>query len=193
MGIHERLTKELLDVFLEEIYQLQDVANEVSTVQVIYAHKDPDIEQAYINKEIKKAGKTNIKVDLVSLDELLAEKRDVLIPPDNADVELSKDKNGWQVKIKRYFSPYLKAKINDYNAKKVKNPKQQITDGVEETTVLSKPVTISDTGLELIEAVQFDTKLRKDGVWESDLSLEDKASPKDKIKGHYLERVAEFL
>jgi adenine-specific DNA-methyltransferase len=187
VGIHERLTKELLDVVLEEIYQLQDVANEVSTVQVIYAHKDPDIEQAYVNKEIKKAGKTNIKVDLVSLDNLLTNKRDVLIPPDNADVEIVKEKDGWKVEIKRYFSPYLKAKIDDYNAKKVRKPIQTTIDGdeTEEQPVSSKPVAISETGLELIEAIQFDTKLRKDGVWESDLSLEDKASPKDKIKGIY--------
>lgn len=42
--IHDRLTKELLDVILEEIYQLQDVAQTVSKVQIIYAHKDPDID-----------------------------------------------------------------------------------------------------------------------------------------------------
>ena len=157
-------------------------------------HRMLAIEQTYVNKEIKKTGKTTIKVDLVSLDKLLAEKRDVLIPPDNADVEVTKDKNGWNVKIKRYFSPYLKAKIDDYNTKKVKKPKQKTIDDNEESEQQrsSKPVTISDTGLELIEAIQFDTKLRKDGVWESDLTLEDKASPKDKIRGTYLLKTNKF-
>jgi len=40
-------------------------------------------------------------------------------------------------------------------------------------------------GLELIEAVQFDTALRKDGVWTSNPDLEDKAGVKEKIKAVY--------
>jgi len=37
----------------------------------------------------------------------------------------------------------------------------------------------------LIEAVQFDTELKKNGTWTSNLELEDKAEIKDKIKGIY--------
>ncbi len=35
------------------------------------------------------------------------------------------------------------------------------------------------------ESVQFDTTLREDGVWVSNPALEDKAGPKEKIKGRY--------
>jgi hypothetical protein len=36
-----------------------------------------------------------------------------------------------------------------------------------------------------IKAIQFDTTLRKDGVWVSNAALEDEAGPKEKIKGRY--------
>ena len=48
-----------------------------------------------------------------------------------------------------------------------------------------KAVKISENGRELIEAVQFDTALKKSGVWTSNRELEDKAGPKDKIKAIY--------
>jgi hypothetical protein len=100
---------------------------------------------------------------------------------------------------------YLKARIDEFNAKRGKKNGGELietngngnggengngeTNGSGEEaarpSVSFKPVTISDTGLELIEAVQFDTTLRKDGVWVSNRELEDKAGPKEKIKGHY--------
>lgn len=183
VGIHERLTKQLLDVILEEVYQLQDVANTVGRVKIIFAHKDQDIDQEFVNKEVRKTGKTNIKIDLVNLDDLLAEKKDSLFMSDSAQVEVKDDKNGVTVMIKRFFSPYLKAKIDDYNNKKVK---KALLDDVEDETVKPrKKVAISDSGLELIESVQFDTTLRKDGVWMSNTDIEDKAGIKDKIIGTY--------
>ena len=47
------------------------------------------------------------------------------------------------------------------------------------------PIKISNNGLELIESVQFDTTIRDDGVWISNPEFEDKAKPKEKIKGVY--------
>jgi len=183
--IHDRLSKELIDVLLEEIYQLQDVSGTVSIAQVIYAHKDPDIGQSYINKEIKKAGKTTIAVDLISIDELLGEKADKLFMPDSANVNIVDSNNGFKVSIKRFFSPYLKAKIDEYNLKKVKKTKQVSIDDEDKITYPNKKVSISDSGLELIEVIQFDTTLRKDGVWISNPDIEDKAGIKDKIKAVY--------
>jgi len=183
--IHDRLSKELLDVLLEEIYQLQDVAGTVSMAQVIYAHKDPDIDQSYINKEIKKAGKTTIAVELISIDELLGEKADKLFMPDNAEIKITDSNNGFKVSIKKFFSPYLKAKIDEYNSKKVKNTRQSSIGEETEKPYPNNKVSISDSGLELIEAVQFDTTLRKDGVWISNTDIEDKAGVKNKIKAVY--------
>lgn len=186
IAIHDRLTKELLDVLLEEIYQLQDVAGTLANVKVIYAHKDSDIDQAYINKQIKGAGKTTVEVDLLSLDELLGEKTDQLFMPDNAEIDVTNTKDGCKVQIKQFFSPYLKAKIDEFNSKKVKKGEQISIENEEgQPQVSKKPVAISDKGLELIEAVQFDTTLRKDGVWVSNTELEDKARIKDKIKAIY--------
>ena len=76
--------------------------------------------------------------------------------------------NAYLLKITKYFSPYLKNKLDEYNDKKDLN---------------AKPVSLSETGLELIEAVQIDTSLGKH--WQSNPQLEDKANPKEKIKGEY--------
>ena len=192
--IHDRLTKELLDVILEEIYQLQDVAESVSKVQIIYAHKDQEIDQSYVNKQIREAQKTNVLVLLVSLDELLQEKADKLFMPDNAVISKTATEKGYKVKIKKFYSPYLKSKIDEYNAKKVQTPAQKSLEDEEseEKEVKKKKVTISDIGLELIEAVQFDTTLKKNGVWTSNVDLEDKAGVKDKIKAEYEVPVKRF-
>ena len=189
--IHDRLTKELLDVLLEEIYQLQDVAGTVSKVKVIYAHKDPKINQSYVNKAIKDAGKTTVAVELVSLDELLGEKADKLFMPDSADIAVADSKDGCKIEIKRFFSPYLKTKVDEFNSKKVRNGQTTIEDE-EEKSAPKKKIVISNNGLELIEAVLFDTTLRKNGVWVSNIELEDKAGVKDKIKAIYQLPVKKF-
>ncbi len=174
-GIHDKLTKELLDVYLEEIYKLEDATNNAYEVIIIYAHKDFEIDQNYLNKQLDKTAKTELKVKLVSLDALLGEKRDALFTPDNAIIEVTKQGNKYKVEIKKFFSPYLKNKIDEYNAKKTKK-------GTLEQD-LSKAVKLSANGLELIEAVQFDTTLKK--AWKSNPALEDKAGIKEKIKGTY--------
>ena len=51
---------------------------------------------------------------------------------------------------------------------------------------------ISEAGLELIEAVQFDIQ-KKEGVWTSNLELEDKAGVKEQIKGEYKLLTDKFL
>ncbi|ODS35172.1 hypothetical protein BEH94_11185 [Candidatus Altiarchaeales archaeon WOR_SM1_SCG] len=181
IGIDKKLTKELVDVILEEIYPLEDTGGETEAVKLIYAHKELEISQDYINKEIRRVGKSNITVQLISLDELLDQKADVLFAPDNADLEVTKEGDRYKVEIKHFFSSYLKNKIDEFNAKKVSKIKQETSD--------EDLMQISETGLELIEAVQFDTTLKKDkngnDIWASNLSLEDKAGVKEKIKGVY--------
>jgi len=174
-GIHEKLTKELLDVFLEEIYILEDISNRVNEVVIIYAYKDFEIDQQYLNKKIHESGKSTLIVKLISLDSLLGEKGSALFTPDNATVKVTKQGSKYKVEIKNYFSPYLKNKIDDFNVKKTK--KGTINQD------LSKALTLSENGLELIESVQFDTSLDK--VWKSNKELEDKAGIKEKIKGTY--------
>ena len=181
IGIDKNLTKKLLDVILEEIYRLENTETGISKVKLIYAYKDLDVDQSYVDKTIKKDGKTNIKIGLIGLDNLLDEKKEMLYTPDNADIEVKKQDKQYKVKIKKYFSPYLKKKIDEYNAKKVKNGQQGLKDKDE-----IEKIKISNTGLELIEAIQFDTTTKTGGIWESNLELEDKAGNKEKIKGEYL-------
>ncbi|PJB01382.1 MAG: site-specific DNA-methyltransferase [Ignavibacteria bacterium CG_4_9_14_3_um_filter_36_18] len=186
VGIQEKLTKQLLDFFLEQIYDLEAEDN-VDAVKIIYAYKDLKIDKKYLEKALRDSKRTTIRVELTSLDDLLGAKRDLLFPPENADIEVKKEKDKYKVVIKRYFSSYLKTKIDDFNAKKVKKQKEIFEeDGKETEKQTAKKITLSKTGLELIESVQFDTALRKDGIWESNLDLEDKAGIKDKIKGTYI-------
>ena len=165
IGIQERLTEDLLDSLLEEIYILEDTSNNANEVILLYNHKDSAIDQQHINQRVKKS-KTEMKICLFSLDELLAETKDSFFTKDNATLELTKNGNAYLLKIKKYFSPYLKNKLDEYNLK-----------------IRNKPVSLSETGLELIEAVQIDTTLGKH--WQSNPQLEDKANPKEKIKGEY--------
>jgi len=189
--IHDRLTKELIDVLLEEIYQLQDVSGSLNKVKVLYAHIDPEINQTYVNKEIKSAGKTTVSVDLVSLDDLLGEKADSIYMPDSVELLVEDLEEGCTVKIKRFFSPYLKAKIDEYNSREIKKKEQTLNEENVRTS-LKRKINISNEGLELIEAVQFDITLRNDGIWSSNIDLEDKAGVKEKIKAIYQLPVKKF-
>lgn len=175
-GIREQLTKESIDFYLEEIYKLEDTTDQANAIMIIYAHKAPEIDQKYLDKQLHETGKTELKVKLVALDDLLGERKDTFFTPDGADIRVRKQKNKCKVEIKKYYSPYLKNKIDEYNAQKTQS-------GALDQD-LSKAVEISKEGLELIEAVQFDTTLKK--VWKSNPALEDKAGAKEKIKGAYL-------
>jgi hypothetical protein len=143
----------------------------------------------------------------VSLNELLDRKAGSLFTPDSAILDVQPAGKGqWEVTVKQYFSPYLNAKIDEFNAKRGKKNGGELieTNGngnggengngeeAAKPSVPFKPVAISETGLELIEAIQFDTTLLKDGVWVSNAELEDKAGPKEKIKGRYTLRAKTF-
>ena len=189
IGLDKKLTKPLVDVLLEEVYQVEESSEDTEGIKIIYATKDLDVDQHYINAEMRKSGKSTLRVELISLDELLGQKAEALFTPDNAEIEMKKDGKWWKVEIKRYFSSYLKAKIDEFNAKKVKKEGEDelFENGIsnEETEKPKKSqIKISKTGLELIECVQFDTTLKKK-IWTSNLDYEDKAGVKEKIKGTY--------
>ena len=120
VGLHERLTPALLDVYLEEIYQLES-DDRAEGVRILYAHRDLAVDQAYVNKRLRASGKTQLKVELVSLNELLDRKAASLFTPDSAVLDVQPAGKGqWEVTVKQYFSPYLKAKIDEFNAKRGK-------------------------------------------------------------------------
>jgi adenine-specific DNA-methyltransferase len=154
----------------------EEWTNKIPACKIIYAYKDIDIDQKYVNKAVKLAKKTSIKVELLSLDNLLEEKADLLLGEDTAEISMTKENGKYKVEIEQYFSPYLKTKIDDFNAKRKATAfkKQQEY----------KPLELSESGLEMLENVQFDTTL-KQGLWTSNLDLEDKADVKSKVKGTY--------
>lgn len=203
VGLHERLTAPLLDVYLEEIYQLE-TDDRAEGVRILYAHRDLQVDQEYVNERLRQSGKTQLKVELVSLNQLLDKKADSLFTPDSAVVSvIDKGQGRWEVTVEKYFSPYLRTKIDEFNAKGGRRNGGKLIengDNGEENgnggsngnedqpskpSAPFKAVKTSETGLELIEAIQFDTTLRDDGVWISNPALEDKAGPKEKVKGRY--------
>jgi hypothetical protein len=109
--------------------------------------------------------------------------------PDSAVLEVQAAGKGmWKVAIQHYSSPYLKAKMEEFNAGR---GRKNVGNGAK-PSISFKPVSLSGSGLELVESVQFDTTLRKDGVWVSNAALEDKAGPKGRIKGCYVVRAKAF-
>ena len=199
VGLHERLTPALLDVYLEEIYQLES-DDRSDGVRILYAHRDHAVDDKYLSQRLRASGKTQLRVELMSLNDLLGRKGDSLFNPDSAQVTVNpKGKGQWEVVVERYFSPYLKTKIDEFNAKRGKKKGDDLLEDVgtadepaPNKTATFKAVKISETGHELIEAIQFDTTLRPDGVWVSNPELEDKAGPKDKVKARYLVPTGRF-
>ncbi len=190
VGLQERLTRELVDYYIEEICQLE-TDERAEGVRILYAHRDPTVDQGYFDKRLRDSKRTALKVELISLNQLLEKKATSLFTPDSAvfDVKAA-GKGKWEVTIQQFFSGYLHDKIEQFNAKRGKKSRTELAEGDDEekaAAVATKftPVTISETGLELIEAVQFDTTLREDGVWISNPDLEDKAGVKQRIKGSY--------
>ena len=188
IGLDKKLTKEQVDFIIQQVISLEDNeqeeiktdteewSNKIPACKIIYAYKDIDIDQKYVNKAVKLAKKTSIKVELLSLDNLLEEKADLLLGEDTVEISMTKENSKYKVEIKQYFSPYLKTKIDDFNAKRKATAfkKQQEYN----------PLELSESGLEMLESMQFDTTL-KNGLWTSNLSLEDKANVKSKVKGTY--------
>ena len=64
IGLDKKLTKPLVDVILEEIYQVEESSNDAEGVKIIYATKDLEVDQQYVNAEIRKSGKSTLKVEL---------------------------------------------------------------------------------------------------------------------------------
>lgn len=163
------LTQEYLDTIAEEVAIIEDNTNDVKSINIIYAHKDKELNQNTIDKIIDK--RSEIKIKIISLDKLLEDRKDSLYTPDNAVITITPTNNQFEVNIEKFFSPYLKNKIDDFNEKN-------------ENSKNKKTISLSDNGFEFIESIQFDTIL--DNIWQSNLSLEDKAKPKEIIKGKYL-------
>jgi len=174
-GIEQKLTRQYIDVVLEEVAAHSDEGGDVEAAVIIYALKAADVDQKYADKTARKSRRADVRIRLRSLDELLGERAAYLHAEDSAEITVAKSGGAYRVTIAKFFSPYLKAKIDDYNARRAQaniNGKNQ-------------PVKIRRNGLELIESVQFDITLRKSGVWKSEPALEDTPEKTAPVKGKY--------
>ena len=178
IGLDVKLTRGFLGGVLAAISEAEGARDDIVAAEIVYAHKADDVNQKYADKAAAEARHSTVKIRLISLDDFLGEKAAEFYPADSAQIEVAPTKNGGcRVAIARFFSPYLKAKIDDHNGKR------------ELTAENPEALTISETGLELIESVQFACG-QPQNVWRAD--IEDRAGKKSKIRGVYDLRVRKF-
>lgn len=156
-----------LDYLLTQISQ-DNINDEQKEYLLLYIYKANEINQKFIDKKIKESG-MNYKVNLVSIEEMLDGRANQFNMPDSASISINKTSDGkYEVKLNSYFSPYLKRKIDEENAKRTSKSK-------------SSKIELSETGYELIEMISFDTTLGT--KWIS--SYEEKIEPKKQTSGVY--------
>jgi len=154
------------------------------TKQVIVYYIDID-DEAAVKAFIDDNNPTETTVDLRDLKELLSE----VVAEDVAEFSIEQTKTDWIVSFSSFSSDRLSQKIDEYNQKKALNgAKKNLLDSYEDEThphpePLSegegeiqkskknfKPITISESGLELIELISLDCT-NADGVWSSDYEI----------------------
>lgn len=180
-GVRERLTRAMVNVVLEEAAGVGNLEGGAETAMIVYAHKDADVTQDWADKEARSHRRSDVRLRLVSLDELLAERGGYFYDADSAVVSRKKSETGWRVRLEHFFSPYLKAKLDAHNAR--------LLDGKR----ASSPLRTGERGLELVECVQFDFRggsaPAKGAAWQSD--LEDRPK-KGAVRGEYDVKAAAF-
>jgi len=126
---------------------MPDLPEDVKQVIVYYV----DIEdEKQLIKFIDEYNPTIIKIELRDLKAVL----DEVVVNDAAEYELQQTSEGYDIEIRRFISDRLIQKIDEYNQKKS----------------LSKPIELSENGLELIELVNLDCT-SADGFWHSDTEI----------------------
>lgn len=180
-GIRERLTRAMVSVVLEEAAEVGDSGRNAEAAMIVYAHKDADVTQDWADKAARTHRRSDVRVRLVSLDELLAERGGVFYDADSAVVSRKKNGSGWRVRLEHFFSPYLKGKLDAHNAR--------LLDGKR----ASSPLRVDERGLELVECVQFDFRggsaPAKGAAWQS--NFEDRPQ-KGPVRGEYDVKASAF-
>lgn len=167
-GMDKKLTMDYITVVLEQTAQT-DAENAV----IIYVQKAANVSQAEVNKAAREYSRSDTSLKIKSLEELLGETVGQIFSEDSAEIDRKKESGKMRVKIRKFYSPYLQGKIKEYNTARQETLENRG----------GKKINISDSGLELIESVQFGS-FAKNGAWKS--IEEDSPSEKEKIKGDYL-------
>ena len=175
VGIQELLTKQVFDVVLDAAAELGGAGQNSEQATVLYAHKEEGVDQSYADREARKYRRGDVRIRLLSLDELLAERGGEFYAPDCADVSREQIAGGWRVRLESFFSPYLKAKLDAHN--------EQLLHGKKAAALLK----VEERGLELVESVQFDVRgsaevSKNRAQWVSD---SEDSPKKGMVRGEY--------
>ena len=164
VGLDKKLTMDLVGAVLE--YAGQADAGEVL---VLYAHRAAKVTQAAVNREAANHRHSDTRITLRSLDELLESRAGQLVVEDSAELQVGRVKDGWQVAIEKYYSPYMAGRVREHNQR---------------AGLGDNPITISAQGLECVDCVQFGT-LSKKGVWKGRRALEFHATDAEAVPDSY--------
>lgn len=154
-----------IDYLITEISQ-DYILDEQKEYVILYIFKENSLTQEIIDLKLKQKG-YNFKVNLISIEEILKERKDKVQTPDSVVFSIDRKENGYEVVIENYFSPYLKRKIDDENKRKVNK---------------TNLIELSENGFELIEYISFDTEMKDE--WIS--SVEEIVEQNSQMKGRYL-------
>lgn len=165
------LDEQYLDYLITEISQ-DYILDEQKEYILLYIFKDNLLNQEMVDFKLKKLG-MNYKINIISIESILKERKDQVQTPDSVTYTIKKEKDGFIVKINNYFSPYLKRKIDDENRRKINK---------------DKIIKLSDNGYELIEYISFDTTLNEQWISE----IEEIIEPNTQMKGQYFLKTDRF-
>ncbi len=142
-----------------------------NTKQVIVFYIDIDDEKELL-KFIDEYNNTDVKIVLRDLKEIL----DEVVINDIINYKCLMINDKWEIEFIKFISDRLMQKINEYNQKRMINDKRLMINEEDEeneeplnTNHLSL-ITISDTGLELIEMISLDCS-NTSGIWKSDYEI----------------------
>ena len=150
-------------VLQEAIPELPD---DVKKVIVYYV--DIDDEKAVI-AFLKENNMTGVEIELRDLKQVL----DDVVINDEITYRVKKDKEGFTVEIRHFISDRLTQKIEEYNQKRQLQSNRSLFDDdgepIAKTSTQSKPIVVSDDGLELIEFLSLDCQsAHESDLWHSD-------------------------
>jgi adenine-specific DNA-methyltransferase len=136
--------------------------------QVIVYYVDIDDEKA-VTTFLKENNMTGVEIELRDLKQVL----DDVVINDEITYQIKKGKEGFTVEITHFISDRLTQKIEEYNQKRKLQGKRALFDEdgepIAKTATQSKPIVVSDDGLELIEFLSLDCQSAEESdVWHSD-------------------------
>jgi len=155
-------TSRILDEVLMRrlLYEAIPELTDLPTVRKIIVYYVDMSDPLAISKMISEDKELDVEIEFRDLKEIL----DDVSLEDELDYSIRKDRSridgGYIVEIEKFYSDAVIRRINSFNLKSAQNDKKG----------KFKPITISESGLELIEYISLDYT-NKEGTWKSDTEV----------------------